>query len=102
MTDALRRILRIVEEEYGIPFDEDSVDVAHFVTHRLLIERNRQRQQTPVPTTVAGGAVLLETVRIKRPRQYASAQRIAALLEAIYSWPATATSCSTPASTSPG
>ncbi|OJV75533.1 MAG: hypothetical protein BGO37_01535 [Cellulomonas sp. 73-92] len=89
MTDALQRILRIVEEEYGIPFDEDSVDVARFVTHlRFLIVRNRQRQQTPVPTSVAGDAdVLLETVRISRPRQYASAQRIAALLEAIYSWP---------------
>ena len=89
ITDALQRILRIVEEEYGIPFDEDSVEVACFATHlRFLIVRERQRQLTPVPAAVAGDAdVLLEIVRVSRPRQYAPAQRIAALLEAIYSRP---------------
>lgn len=89
LTDALQRILRIVEDEYGVGFDEESLDVARFVTHlRFLIVRNREKERIPAAHRSLGDSNdLLETIRTTRPRQYASAQRIGALLEAIYSWP---------------
>ncbi|HEY0215889.1 MAG TPA: PRD domain-containing protein [Cellulomonas sp.] len=97
MTEALQRILAIIAEEYGIRYDEGSVEVARFVTHlRFLFVRARQKPATPVPVpaSVAGRAagagadpdVLLEAVRTSKPRQYASAIRIAALLEELFDW----------------
>ncbi|HEY0216262.1 MAG TPA: PRD domain-containing protein, partial [Cellulomonas sp.] len=108
MTEALQRILAIIAEEYGIRYDEGSVEVARFVTHlRFLFVRARQKPTTPVPVpaSVAAAAatdatagpsgtsgagpdpdVLLEAVRTSKPRQYASAIRIAALLEELFDW----------------
>ena len=88
MTEALQRILQIIQEEYGLAFDEDSVDVARFITHlRFLFVRSRQRAgAAPVAVHSTDSNALLETVRATRPRQYASAVRIAALLEEVFSW----------------
>lgn len=89
MTEALQRILEIIREEYGINFDEESVDVARFITHlRFLFVRSRQRNAA-LPAVARRGtdpSALLETVRATRPRQYASAARIAALLSELFSW----------------
>lgn len=43
MTQDLHRILAIIREEYGVEIDEDSMDVARFVTHlRYLFLREQQ------------------------------------------------------------
>lgn len=93
MTDALQRILAIIDDEYGIRFDEGSVEIARFVTHlRFLFVRARQRPRPDAPVPVPGPVpdgdtdVLLEAVRVSRPRQYASAVRVGALLEELFAW----------------
>ncbi|HEY0186292.1 MAG TPA: PRD domain-containing protein [Cellulomonas sp.] len=112
MTEALQQILTIIDEEYGIRFDDASVEVARFITHlRFLFVRARQKPETPgsdgpagagaatatagaaggaaaVGTVAAGGEadMLLAAVRASKPRQYASAVRIGALLEELFSW----------------
>ena len=43
MTGLLHRILAVIREEYSTEIDEDSVEVARFVTHlRYLFLRERQ------------------------------------------------------------
>lgn len=93
MTEALQRILGIIDDEYGVRFDEASVEVARFITHlRFLFVRARQAQKAPVPvpgSTEPGAPdpdALLEAVRLTKPRQYASAVRIGALLEELFAW----------------
>jgi beta-glucoside operon transcriptional antiterminator len=99
MTEALQQILQIIDDEYGIRFDEGSVEVARFVTHlRFLFVRARQKPEptgpVPVPREVASRLVeaggdpdaLLDAVRTSKPRQYASAVRIGALLHALFGW----------------
>lgn len=70
-------------------FDEDSVDVARFITHlRFLFVRSRQRADGVSSSTVYGTDTnaLLATLRATKLLQYASAARIAALLEELFSW----------------
>jgi beta-glucoside operon transcriptional antiterminator len=97
MTEALQAILQIIDEEYGIRFDEGSVEVARFITHlRFLFVRARSSASGPVPVpdavasrlVEAGGDadVLLDAVRTSKPRQYASAVRIGALLGDLFDW----------------
>jgi beta-glucoside operon transcriptional antiterminator len=90
MTDALQQILQIIDDEYGIRFDEGSVEVARFITHlRFLFVRARQAEKVPVPvpgTEAADADALLDAVRTTKPRQYASASRIGALLEELFAW----------------
>ncbi len=94
MTDALQRILAIIDEEHGIRFDDGSVEIARFVTHlRFLFVRARQHPKPPapvpgVPVTARGDDTgeVLAAVRESKPRQYASAVRIGALLEELFGW----------------
>jgi len=71
MTEALQRILQIIGEEYGL---------------RFLFVRSRQRTTAPIRPVGGNPNALLETVRATQPRQYASAVRIAALLEELFAW----------------
>ncbi len=93
MTEVLHDILRIIRDEHGIELDEQSVDVARFVTHlRFLFVRSRQEQLAiTTPPTVrhpgpADSDALLEAVRSAKPREYASAGRVAALLSERFDW----------------
>lgn len=87
MTEALQRILQIIQEEYGLRFDEESVDVARFVTHlRFLFVRSRQKTTAAARPAEGDPNALLATMRTTLPRQYASAVRIAALLAELFSW----------------
>lgn len=82
MTQDLHRILAIIREEYGVEIDEDSMDVARFVTHlRYLFLREQQgRKLTETP------AELHTALRSARPREYTSAGRIGTLLADQYNW----------------
>lgn len=91
LTSALEQILQIIEEEYGIRYDEGSVEVARFITHlRFLFVRARLHDTEPTVPIVGrpeGDAdALLEAVRASKPRQYASAVRIGGLLEELFDW----------------
>lgn len=86
MTDALQRILVIIEDEYRTQLDKNSVHVARFVTHlRFLFVRAHKRSAGPGAVD-AGQDAVLEAVRTSRPRQYASAVRIGSLLEESFGW----------------
>jgi beta-glucoside operon transcriptional antiterminator len=77
MTEVLAAVLGAVREEYGIEIDEDSLDVARFVTHlRYLLVR--QQRDAPLPDMQG---MLHDAVRVQHPRAFASAQSITALLE---------------------
>lgn len=82
MTEVLREALAIIGEEYGVQIDENSVDVARFVTHlRYLFLRERtgaKLRQTP--------AELHAALRSSRPREYTSAGRISELLAERFGW----------------
>lgn len=82
MTQVLREVLAIIGEEYDVQIDENSVDVARFVTHlRYLFLRERtgaKLRQTP--------AELHAALRSSRPREYTSAGRIGELLAARFGW----------------
>lgn len=82
MTEVLREVLGIIGEEYGVQVDENSVDVARFVTHlRYLFLRERtgaKLRQTP--------AELHAALRSSRPREYTSAGRIGELLADRFGW----------------
>lgn len=82
MTEILREIIAIVEEEYAVTISEDSVDVARFVTHlRYLFLRQRQGKavhESPLE--------LHQALRAARPREYTSAGRIGTLLAERFSW----------------
>ncbi|MEU6539010.1 PRD domain-containing protein [Streptomyces sp. NPDC047000] len=88
ITEALQQILGIIEEEYGLRFDHQSIDVARFVTHlRFLFVRNRRDPVAlPEEDATRDPDTLLDTIRSARPRQYASAVRIARLLEGLFGW----------------
>lgn len=90
MTEALQRILQIIDDEHGIRFDEGAVDVARFVTHlRFLFVRARQHPKPPAPGVPGGSGdtdEVLAAVRASKPRQFASAVRIGALLEELFDW----------------
>lgn len=82
MTEVLSEVLSIIRDEHGTEIDEDSVEVARFVTHlRYLFARERAGRSTNRP-----GLQLSEAVRAARPREYGSALRIAALLDERFGW----------------
>jgi beta-glucoside operon transcriptional antiterminator len=77
MTEVFAAVLGIVKAEHGIEIDEDSLDVARFVTHlRYLLVR--QQRGAPLPDLQG---VLRDTVREQHPRAFASAESIKGLLE---------------------
>ena len=82
MTALLHRILAVIREEYSTEIDEDSVEVARFVTHlRYLFLRERQGKklrETP--------AELHAALRTARPREYTSAGRLGELLHDEFGW----------------
>ncbi|WP_024287294.1 PRD domain-containing protein [Cellulomonas sp. KRMCY2] len=82
MTALLHQILAVIREEYGTEIDEDSVEVARFVTHlRYLFLRERQGKklsETP--------AELHAALRNARPREYTSAGRVGELLHDEFGW----------------
>lgn len=99
MTEVLQDILGIIRDEHGVELDEQSVDVARFVTHlRFLFVRSRQQQlaaeagtqppavRHPAP---ADSDALLVAVRSAKPREYASAVRVGALLSERFDWEVT-------------
>ncbi len=82
MTELLQRILAIIGEEYDVVIDEGAVAVARFVTHlRYLFHRERQGKKLQQTQTE-----LHEALRAARPREYASAGRIGALLHERFGW----------------
>ncbi|HEY0187651.1 MAG TPA: PRD domain-containing protein [Cellulomonas sp.] len=77
MTEVFAAVLGIVRDQHGIELDEESLDVARFVTHlRYLLVR----QQRGVPLPDLQG-VLRDTVREQHPQASASAEVIRDLLE---------------------
>ena len=86
ITAALQRILDLIREDFGLELPADSVDVGRFITHlRFLLVRARSVLAVPGPEVQEPDSVL-EAVRAAKPRQYAAAARIAALLEADFAW----------------
>lgn len=83
MTEVLTETLELLRGELQAEIDEDSVRVARFVTHlRYLFARERDGKAPQ-----QAGAELTDAVRAARPREYASAQRIATLLDSRFGWP---------------
>jgi beta-glucoside operon transcriptional antiterminator len=82
MTEILHKILSIIRAEYDAAIDEDSAEVARFVTHlRYLFVREHQGKrlrETP--------RALHDALREARPREYGSAERIGALLAERFGW----------------
>lgn len=85
MTELLREVIRIIGSEYRVQVDEQSVDVARFVTHlRYLFVREQQGKklrETPEELHAA--------LRSARPREYTTAGRIGELLADRFGWSVT-------------
>jgi len=85
MTELLSEILGDIRAEYGVEIDEDSVEVARFVTHlRYLFVREHAGGR--IRETSDALATALEALR---PREYASARRVSGLLEERFGWDVT-------------
>lgn len=72
ITQLIRRILAIVEQEYGVSLDEQSLDYGRFITHlKFLGQRITQNQYAP------DGDAALQTMVVRRYRRaYRCAERI--------------------------
>jgi beta-glucoside operon transcriptional antiterminator len=85
MTEVLTQTLAIIRAEYGVDIDEDSVSVARFLTHlRYLFVRQSQGRQA-----VETGTELHAVVRAAKPREWACAGKISALLAERFGWDVT-------------
>lgn len=82
MTEVLSETLSIIRSEHETEIDEDSVGVARFVTHLRYLFARERAGGAPRPS----GSELSDAVRAARPREYASALRIAALLDERFGW----------------
>ncbi|WP_284501522.1 PRD domain-containing protein [Actinotalea sp. C106] len=86
MTEVLTETLAIIRAEYAIEIDEQSLDVARFVTH---LRHLFLREQQGGPRSPVTGDDLHDAVRAARPRAYACATRIGALLTERFGWDVT-------------
>ena len=85
MTEVFGAVLGIVRTRLGIEVDEESIDVARFITHlRYLFVR---QQQGVAPPDMQG--VLLDAVRGANPAAHAAAVAIQELLSERYAWTVT-------------
>ncbi|HYQ74593.1 PRD domain-containing protein [Cellulomonas sp.] len=85
MTEVFGAVLGIVRSRLGVELDEESIDVARFITHlRYLFVR---QQQGAPPPDVQG--VLLAAVRSQHPDSVAAAVAIQDLLRERYDWTVT-------------
>jgi beta-glucoside operon transcriptional antiterminator len=82
MTEAFAAVLDEVGRFYGIDLDEDSIDVARFVTHLRYLARRQERGALHDD----GLAALYETIRISHPRELTCAESVGAVLHARYGW----------------
>jgi beta-glucoside operon transcriptional antiterminator len=82
MTEVFAAVLDIVREQHGAVLDEESLDVARFITHlRYLFVR--QQRGTPLPDMQG---LLRDAVREQHPEAFGSAESIGRLLEERYDW----------------
>lgn len=85
MTQVLGEMLAVIRSAFGVEIDEDSVGVARFVTHlRYLFLRERQGA-----TLGSRVDAIADAVRSARPREFACAQDLGALLHDRYGWAVT-------------
>lgn len=77
MTSRIRQVLSLVEAELGVPMDEDTMNVARFVTHlRYLFVRLAEGNQFD------DGVISDDTdLRARFPNAWRAARRVRALLE---------------------
>ncbi len=82
LTEVFAAVLEAVRGRLGIALDEDSLDVARFLTHLRYLFLRQERGALP------GGDQqrLLEVVRVSHPREFACAQEIKGLLEDRFEW----------------
>lgn len=84
MTEAFAAVLGIVRALHGCVLDEESLEVARFVTHlRYLFVRQARGVSSACS---GGGSALREAVRVEHPRAFASAVAIAGLLRGRFGW----------------
>ncbi|MEU9456605.1 PRD domain-containing protein [Streptomyces sp. NPDC048277] len=82
MTQWLRVALETIGEDFGVEIDRHSLAAARFVTHlRYLFLRARDGKQTP-----EAGDEIGEAVRLAKPLQYATAERLAHKMEEMFAW----------------
>lgn len=85
MTEVFGAVLGILRTRLGVELDEESIDVARFITHlRYLFVR---QQQGTAPPDMQG--VLLEAVRSQHPSAVEAAVAIQGLLRERYDWTVT-------------
>lgn len=77
MTYLMQEVFRIVQEEFGIAPDQDSLDYYRFVTHLKFFARRIVSGQRYGDDE----ADLLEVVRFKYPRSFACAQKVCGYVE---------------------
>lgn len=85
MTEVLGQVLGLIREDYGLDIDDESVEVARFVTHLRYLFVREQRGKALAEHRGA----LHEAVRSARPREWACAERVAALLTERFGWAVT-------------
>lgn len=82
MTEVFAAVLETVRREHGIELDEDSLDVARFITHlRYLVVRQHQGKHLADMQDV-----LRDTVRRQHPDAFASAEQVGRMLDERFGW----------------
>lgn len=82
MTEVFAAVLGILREQLGLALDEESLDVARFITHlRYLVVRQQRGVMLADQQDV-----LTDTVRRQHPRAYASAEAVRDLLTERFGW----------------
>jgi beta-glucoside operon transcriptional antiterminator len=82
MTEVFAAVLATVRARLGIALDEESLDVARFLTHLRYLFLRQERGALP------GGdhQRLLDVVQMSHPREFGCAQEVKALLEQRFEW----------------
>jgi beta-glucoside operon transcriptional antiterminator len=82
VTQALIGVLRTASRDLGVELDDDSVDVARFVTHVRYLILRRMRGQQPAGVDPAVGSA----VRSANPDAYRVAEKLADELSGQFGW----------------
>lgn len=82
MTEVFATVLELMRQEHGLELDEDSLDVARFITHLryMMVRQHRGKPLADMQTA------LHDTVRQQHPDPFSSAEHVGRLLEERFGW----------------
>jgi beta-glucoside operon transcriptional antiterminator len=83
MTEVFGAVLDVVRSRFGVPVDEDSLDVTRFITHLRYLFLRQEKGALP---TGGDQQRLYDVVRASHPEEFACGEEVKKLLEDRFAW----------------